>query len=182
MHQGLKEIRINEFHPTHNWDLNPSRIIPNLFGSTDYIHPVSFWVIWYKVHVSFFEYIVTSLAISTLFRIICRRMTKSFTCSCDIFSFFNISRRVYWYCRVSRRYCVDRKHIVSLAILKNLARWVEFYPFSDLRSNSRYVDKWLLTLIMKYRRELHFFVVASLQLWLLIHSGSSLAPIEWETN
>lgn len=166
---------MNEFKPTHNWDLNPSRIIPNFIGSTDYIHPCVIlrdmiqgkWLfLW--THSNFIGHIDSFQGNH------CRRMTKSFTCNCDIFPFFNISRRMYWYCHVSRRYCEDRKHRVRLAILKNWGRWVKFYSFSEVGSNSVYVDKWLLTLIAKCQRllrGLHIFAVSSLQLWLSIHNG-----------
>lgn len=86
------------------------RHIPNLIGITDYIYPCTIWVTGYKVNVPFFEHIVTSLTKLTLFQDNhCRWMTKSSTCTCVILPFFNISRWMYWYCHVSRRYYKDRK-------------------------------------------------------------------------
>lgn len=118
---------MSEFQPTHNWELKLSRIIPNLTGSTDYIHPrvILSDMIQGKCSI-LWTYSNFIGQINSFQDNHCRRMTKSFTCNCDIFPFFNISRWMYWYCRVSRRYCEDRKYMVRLAILRNLARWVKF--------------------------------------------------------
>lgn len=124
--------------------------------------PVSSWVTQYRVNVPFFEHIVTSLTRPTLSGQSLRWMSKGFTCNCDIFPFFNISRWVYWYCCVLRRYYGDRKQNVRPAVLRVWARWVKVYLLSDLGSHSLYIDKWLLTLMAKcpgLLGELHLFAI-----------------------